>query len=72
MIYQLLAIHRNATGVVSPPIHKHLISAEDETQAVRLARAFKIDLDAIGANALFLADERGMVLWSQRSSDAQA
>ncbi|MCJ2120971.1 hypothetical protein [Methylobacterium sp. J-077] len=60
---------RRADGTLDEPLHEEVITAEDGTSAIALAKAIDVDMLRLRANAIYLVDPHGYVVWSLRLAD---
>lgn len=63
--YLYCAANRRADGTVGPAICTKIIKASTLKEAIATAWTINLDMDAIGANAVFLkAREHGPTVWT--------
>lgn len=63
-----VALRRN-DGVVDEPVHEEVITAQDAADAIALAKNVAVDMIGLEANAIYLVDPEGHVVWSLRLAD---
>ena len=68
--YRFCVALRASDGLLSAPVHEETITAVDARDAVALAKAVDLDMTGLKANALYLVDSEGHVVWSLRIADA--
>lgn len=67
--YQFCVAVRRTDGLLEAPVREEVITAKDGAHAVALARAIDVDMVGLRANAVYLVDPDGHVLWSLRLAD---
>ena len=67
--YRFCVALRRADGALDEPVHEQVIIAEDGTRAIALAKAIDVDMLRLRANAIYLVDTHGYVVWSLRLAD---
>ncbi|MCJ2094946.1 hypothetical protein MKK67_20930 [Methylobacterium sp. J-072] len=67
--YRFCVALRRADGTLDKPLHEEVITAEDGTSAIALAKAIDVDMLRLRANAIYLVDPHGYVAWSLRLAD---
>ncbi|MDP4026968.1 hypothetical protein Q8W71_30730 [Methylobacterium sp. NEAU 140] len=60
---------RDRDGMLGGPLHEEVITAQDAADAVARAMAIELDMPGLKANALYLVDPDGCVVWSLRLAD---
>lgn len=67
--FRLCVAVRDVNGILSKPVHEQIITAEDAVAAATIAKNIDLDLINLQANALYLLDAGGHVVWSLRIAD---
>lgn len=63
--YLYRAVHRKPDGTPGPTLHTQVVEAPTPDAAVALAQGIDLDMEALGANAVYLtAPEDGRPIWS--------
>lgn len=70
-IFTFRAVHREPDGLLGPTLYEQAIEAPDKLVAVAVARAIDVDMAALGANAVYLANEEGRAVWSLHAAPPQ-
>ncbi|MCJ2023607.1 hypothetical protein [Methylobacterium sp. J-067] len=68
--FKLCVAVRDTNGMLGEPVHEQVLMAPDAREAVTLAKAADLDMAQLMANALYLVDQNGHVVWSLRLADA--
>lgn len=70
--YLYRAVHRKPDGTLGPTLHAQAVEAPTPDAAVALARGIDLDMDELGANAVYLtAPEDGRLIWSLHAAQVQ-
>ena len=67
--FRFCVAFRDRDGMLDEPLHEEIITAYDATDAVARAKAVELDMAGLKANALYLVDPEGHVVWSLRLAD---
>lgn len=63
-IFTFRAVRREPNGILGPTLYEQEIEAADGREAIAIARAIEIDLEALGGNAVYLMGPAGLPLWT--------
>jgi len=63
---------RRPNGVFDESVHEEIVTAKDGADAIALAKDVNVDLVGLRANAIYLVDSNGHVVWSLRLADVSA
>ena len=63
--YHLLSTRRNSDGSFATPSIDEVLTATDESAAVRKARNFPIEHYDVESDVSWLVDEAGQVVWTR-------
>jgi len=55
--------------MVDVPVHEEIITPHDAADAIALAKNVNIDMIGLQANAIYLLDPGGHIVWSIRLAD---
>ena len=70
--YLYRAVHRRADGTVGSTLHGQVIEAASADEAIAQARRIDLDMNALGANAVYLsAPEDGRAIWTLHTVDVR-
>jgi hypothetical protein len=58
--------------MLGPTLYEQTISAVDAVSAVSQAKLIEVDMDALGANAVYVSAEDGSAVWSLHTPFAPA
>jgi hypothetical protein len=67
--FKLCVAVRDLDGMLGEPVHAEIITAVDAYGAVEYARGVDLDMVRLKANALYVVDPNGHVVWSLRLAD---
>ena len=67
--FKLCVAVRDTDGMLGEPVHEQVLMAPDAREAVTLAKAADLDMAELMANAIYLVDQNGHVVWSLRLAD---
>lgn len=67
--FRLCVAVRDVNGILSKPVHEQIVTAEDAVAAAAIAKTIDLDMTQLRANALYLLDTSGHVVWSLRLAD---
>lgn len=62
--YILRAVCRRADGVIGLTLDQRIIVASGDAAAIEQAHTLELDLNPIGANAVYLTSPDGRAIWS--------
>lgn len=67
--YQFCVALRRPDGTLDAPVHEEIIAATNAADAIEAAKRIHVDMIGLGANASYLTDAKGHVIWSLRLGD---
>lgn len=67
--YRFCVALRRPDGVFDEPVHEEIVTATDGADAIALAKGVNVDMIGLRANAIYLVDPNGHIVWSLRSAD---
>ncbi|MGV7031267.1 hypothetical protein [Methylobacterium symbioticum] len=71
-VFTFRALRREPDGILGPTLYEQRVEAPDKHVAVAVARAIDIDMEALGANAVYLTNEEGRAIWSLHAAPPQS